>query len=980
MADQTEDTVNVLNPSGKLVGIPASQSANAINKYGYKPATAASIDDYKEQQEYGQGTDRELEAAALGAANTASVGLVPYALSKSGLVPAKTQRSLEKYNPSATSAGNIAGFVGGMAEGPVNWIGKAGAGISGAVAPGLSKAAGLLASPETSAIANKILTGVGEHAVAGAFEAPLFSAGENLHESALGDPDVTGEKVLTDMGHSAIFGAGLGGLLGLGSGTYSGIKSKVFGDRIGSAAARDSIAENTTNIGPGMPGEIQGISTPTSMEEVARAAKQADHMGLDTSLPSKLALQKATELEGPTNFPVLPLQMESLDNPATDRLYRTIKQSDTADGMNLNKYESAQKAEGIQKIKNTVQEIAPGYHPTSDPVDGGNKLSSAFKDQYEAEQKAMIPEFEKFDKLQAASAVSAPEILQKLDSSLPGTAKYIEQGQKGYVLKPFDATLGISEDAHSQMKNIVKALNKDDLTLGGIRNVRNVIDKSTDFTTNPGVAREIGSLRKGLMDVYQDGIQKIDPSLEVRDTFKRYAINEDKRMALEDLLGGSLKGGKPPVPEKILDKLFSNTLTTQAAKDLLGSKFNEALADHLSNKISQATNEAGKGFSSNKFSTAINGKSSGPVFREALKENPALLDKLNAITDKMRILPDAPLANPSGTSSTSDFMNAIHKIGSLTQGGLGHIPSNILKTGLDQINQIRNRAAVNEILSKQVEQKAAKYTVLANMEKAAQKTTQNIQSSVKKVFDFASKSPDLGVGIAGAKLGTQEDRQKHRDKHDVVAKQLNEYQANPSLLVDNLHEATKDIYDYAPNVTGSIQMAASRATQFLASKVPRGTDTKLLSSPFVPSDTELAKFNRYHQMVEHPLLALNQLKTSSLTTETIETLQIVYPKLYGEMKSSLLGQMTNFLSKKSPTDIPYKTKMSLSMFLGQDLDNSLSQASIASNQTSLAGHGQQQANNELEQRVKTSQSGLSKLSMAHSALTDMQQTSQRERG
>jgi dsDNA-binding SOS-regulon protein len=93
--------------------------------------------------------------------------------------------------------------------------------------------------------------------------------------------------------------------------------------------------------------------------------------------------------------------------------------------------------------------------------------------------------------------------------------------------------------------------------------------------------------------------------------------------------------------------------------------------------------------------------------------------------------------------------------------------------------------------------------------------------------------------------------------------------------------------------------------------------------------------------VESPLSVLHDLKTASLTPESVETIQAVYPKLYDDMKLAVMDQLSSHLTKKDAS-LPYRHKMALSLFLGQDLDQSLTPESIHTNQTVIAATGMQQ--------------------------------------
>lgn len=982
------DDVNVIDPSGKLGSLPADRAQIAVAKYGYKVAPQEALDEYKNQQQYGEGTGNEAKAFLEGAGRGATFGGSTYLEKFAGVDPeAIRQRQLR--NPLSSTAGEITGAVGGgELGGPVAGLVKGAEGIVGAASPLISRASGLLVNPETSPMISGIITKATQKALGSSIEGAAFGAGQSVHEQALGDPDAMGEKLMSNLGYGSLFGGGLGGTLGAVSGAYSGMAAKSFSKAIENKAVQDAIAENASKLNPIGPSsiEVEGAPTPTSLEDIQQRVKDAKYMGMSSELPSKQLLIDSIQNSPPSQFPVHQLQIESLSDPAARDIYKTFIESGSDEGNAMRDYESLQKQEAVSQTKSTIGSIAPQSTVTEDAVNGGNKLVKAFTDQYKNEQKELAPLFKKFDSAAINPIVDRDAIMSRIGESIPEAQKYIEMTPEGYKLSKYSPTMPFTKTTYGALSDVIDSLNTEDLTIGGLRNLRKNIGTSVNFLSNPAEASEIGSLKKGLMDIIQDNVQKMEPDLQVRDTFKRYAINEENRSAIEKIFGGSIsdKAGfsKQIKPEDVLDHLFGNTVAVKAAKEILGPKFDEGLANYLASKVAKNTDLAKNGFSSNKFGTFL--KSKSPELQEAFLEKPDTLKKIQSLNDKMRILPDSPSVNPSGTAKTTTIMQKLLTLGHyITPEGALSIPGQVAKGIAGRLENIQQKNLINTMLKKGAIESAeaqnlaniAKTTVLGNMERVAQKTNQKITSSAKSIFNFSKEKSNPVLGYAAGKLADKITPQKHKD----IADNLKEFQSNPEKMMDQLHNVTKDIYAFAPQVTGSVQMAASRATQFLASKLPQGGPQTPLGSSYIPSMAEIMKFEQYNHFVENPLSVLDHVKSATLTPEALETMINVYPKLYDQMRTEVLGHMTNFISKHGPEEVPYKTKMSLSLFMGQDMDNSLAQPNIASNQMALMGQGAQQAQNHMEQRVKTSQTGLSKLTVADNALTSMQKTAQREK-
>jgi len=264
---------------------------------------------------------------------------------------------------------------------------------------------------------------------------------------------------------------------------------------------------------------------------------------------------------------------------------------------------------------------------------------------------------------------------------------------------------------------------------------------------------------------------------------------------------------------------------------------------------------------------------------------------------------------------------------------------------------------------------------LAWIERAANHTAESIEKGINTALKISNKVIDPLKGLIFQKLNPTEQRKRY----DKVTTQLNELQNNPEMFAEKLDHATKDLYSVAPNVTQSLSTSMAMATGFLASKIPVQPDPAPLSPKYEPSQAEIATFDRYLETVENPLSILGEIQNNTLTSESIETLKTVYPQLYTQISESIFTNISNQMAKKKAVEIPYQTKLTLSYFLGQDLDDSLKQMSIASNQVTLGGiQAQQKAKEEMAaQSVKTTQKGLSNIDLADRLETHTQSVNDR---
>lgn len=202
---------------------------------------------------------------------------------------------------------------------------------------------------------------------------------------------------------------------------------------------------------------------------------------------------------------------------------------------------------------------------------------------------------------------------------------------------------------------------------------------------------------------------------------------------------------------------------------------------------------------------------------------------------------------------------------------------------------------------------------LGHVEKVVNTHSSLLESRAKRVYG--------GDGDSG------EEKPPSHEAHQELIENLSNLANNPKALIERLSAATHALHAVAPHTAASTQETATRAIQFLASKI-RQPDPDPLGEKYEPSSTERLNFHRYVSVVEDPTVALHQVKQGTLTPETLETLQTVYPRLYDKMKQAVIGKLD--------PGMPYQTKMMVSQFLGEPVDSSLKPERILSLQGAFA--------------------------------------------
>jgi hypothetical protein len=208
--------LDMVNPDGEIFTIPSGSVKQALAS-GYNFSTTGQLTEAANEAKFGEGFANATKAAGAAAARTATLGLSDEALVKSGVVAPETLKELKERHPIASTIGDVAGIAAGSALGegllPVAGVLKAGKAVEGAVAAGL-RATGMVG--EEAGVAARILGQTAAKAAGSAVEGAAFGGAGAVTEHALGDPNLTAERVAAHIGAGALLGGTLGGLLGAG--------------------------------------------------------------------------------------------------------------------------------------------------------------------------------------------------------------------------------------------------------------------------------------------------------------------------------------------------------------------------------------------------------------------------------------------------------------------------------------------------------------------------------------------------------------------------------------------------------------------------------------------------------------------------------------------------------------------------------------------------------------------------------------------
>jgi hypothetical protein len=942
--------VQLKNTQGKLVSVPADQAKDALQNLGFSVPTQADFDQSFNQEKYG-GVGEAAKAAGEGFV----AGALPggrYLLNKMGDTP-EAQAGRKAANPIISGASELGGLGAGLVAGTGEEA------LAGDAAEAASGAGGLFGAAKTAVGApTKAITTLGHAVTAGATpeaaglagralgaglgsaaEGAAYGLGQSIDDKALGDTDSIGENLLHNVGWSAVLGGGLGAIMSPFAKETSKAE-KLFSE--GASPMDAAIKE--------MPTEEQ-----TGVIESLRKEK-----------PNAAEIRQAAQDIG---APVLPVQVA--DSPHIQKLSEALeKRSDEVGIAYDNELRSAYK-HGSDAVEGNLNNVEG-----STPAEAGKTIREDLSDVIDSKYKPFQEAFDKID--QATGPISmAPE-------QADGIAKEMEQiitekglpknREKARFIQDFADSVREASSAREldQLRSEILKEGREDFKLKALSG------PMADILTQ---AREkLGTVAIKAMPEGEARIaaqQALDSIPVVKKAYGEFAQEVGRH-------GKALGFGKSVTPGEFLSKLsdegrLSDEMITKKLMTKNDTGFLKFLQENaptsfqtlMDQEKSRILNLAHKTGQFNAKAAIREIDKMSPEFR-ALVFKPEELRQIDSAGRYLKSFPKEYF-----TSNTATHANITEQFGGMTAaaGALmtGHP---LIAAGAVAKHFFGNKLtsqAMKAAIDKLGPGAEGKVGALSMLEKMNGKFINQVASKSKALFEFDKQTAAAAAGSVMAKVLIHDD-----DKHQATSKQLTEYANNPEKLIDDLSKHTAPVYQYAPNVAAGLQKSTARAVSFLSSKLPKPPQTGPLGPKLKPSQFQKNIFSNYMNTIENPLHSLDKMKEGTLVPQDIEALSSVYPKNFQQMQQSVYSSMIDYVDKHGTDNIPKQTKAMISLFLGQDMDASLTPQSIAFNQAIFAQKSAQKDQQQAQQTARVSQKGLSSITKSQNLLTNAQQVSQRD--
>lgn len=862
--------IPVVDATGQAGSVPAAEAYRLFNEETFRVETAAERTERQTQEKYGEGLGAEAAALGAGVARGATLGLSDAIVrGLGGSEAAHVLEELHHRNPNATLGGEILGAVApAVLAGGAGAVGTAArftpAGFVSRLGVGVEHGAARLLGAGATSAAGRIVQSIVPKIAGSAVEGAFYGAGGAITESALGDTELTAEHLLSQVGIGALVGGGSAAAVSLGGMVAHGTVKAAAKSARATWRAVEDLYERATGNQP-----VHGLGKMWA-------------------------------------------KVSGMVSGADDDV--------------------------LQPLFTSAEARARAVKPESVLDDAAEQLREAY------------------DEILTHGAQVTPEALGK--SKLRRFSEVIKKGNEDVVA---DSAASLLNELGGNVDQMIEA-GRGSTNVAGLPRLREVVDSYRSRIA--AIAREGGDVN-GRIYLELDALKR-DVGAEIRklrgSTLKDRAWRETFD-ALSDTEGG--------VYNRLKTHLEDKFLYGEAAE--IQSVINQRWAAHLGPE-NYRSNFAVKMGSENFEDVYVANDTQFRKFvrelkhvdtndykyishhvktkRDLVEEIARNYDLAPEVLESVQALQAATEKFQRVLRGTKDDVVAINQlrelehlanasvVGSLGGAGVGYLvgsgPGAVIGAGLGALarpGQTIRQLATLERLSQSVTAKVKKATAgfMRSMSRPAHFGAHVGEATARESLFHEgmarARRAIAPVSVHSVRYG-EEQHAKGR-AFEQRLKELTHLATEPNAIAQRLTESLLPIDDVAPGVAAAMAERAGVAVRFLHDKAPKPPPSvaqSLTPKRWRPSESDLARFNRYVQAVEDPLSALDSMRRGSLSQEQVETLREVYPKLHQSIVASLNESLAELR-----TELPREKRVQLSLFFGIPVD-----ATMASDFVQLA--------------------------------------------
>lgn len=152
--------------------------------------------------------------------------------------------------------------------------------------------------------------------------------------------------------------------------------------------------------------------------------------------------------------------------------------------------------------------------------------------------------------------------------------------------------------------------------------------------------------------------------------------------------------------------------------------------------------------------------------------------------------------------------------------------------------------------------------------------------------------------------------------------------------VDSATTSSGGLSEHLPEHNVLLNAAKARVFSYLKSQQPAPLHNKRAFDEDHKDTEQEHKYNRLLTLANRPLSVLNHIKDGSLLPQHVHALTNMYPEIHTLLNKKLMEKIVEEVHEKRKP--PYHVRQALSLFMGQDLDSSLTPQNIMAAQNVFA--------------------------------------------
>lgn len=759
---------------------------------------------------------------------------------------------------------------------------------------------------------------IGSSALQGATEMALLEASDQQAKS-LYDPESSSQNAISSIGLAAALGGGVGGFTG-------GVLNPLWKATVGSKV--ENLLKGITER-YGVEGGVPAL-TSKELAEKAGVEIQPEFQALLDRKPGAMHFDSSLSQDdvsraGRKYQQARQAQMGNLEEAAANTF-----------GMNADEISSIPAVDKYSVGRSMSESIKDELKPEVEAI--GNAYDNKV-DQLKNAKVSLFDQKEMADKIAKVSMEEGwPKAMSKASAEFAGDAiESLGKQSSSDDLKKFMTNLSVDNPYSSETYRAAKL-------------IKNIVHEQQEKI----IAREMGPQELAEYNVLRGQYKNLITKLENLDTHLkvgRWDGPQGFMNALEEMGTSNGEG----VLRRLSGEGKANAL--EVLKDFprtLAALRQHHINDLLTDAASKPSTEMSR-LNINRLSAEL--KKMSPQMRD-LVMTPAMQERLGAVQGIVDGLKDEN-HNWSNTARTIQKLTA-HAPSPLSLLALltGHGDAGIL-TYMGQLGMTEGIPAMKYSMMKFLGSKSPVsvdgFKAMAAFADKAIKGQLLMQRATHNVFKSGAQV------LAAHNIPDEKDRQK-LDK--IIAKMTND----PSLLTNHL--STSQTGHYLPQHQVSLTQTTSTAAQYLAKLRPQSYRNAPLDKMIQPTPEQQFRYNRALDIANQPNIVLQSVKDGTLTQTDLQDLQAMYPAVYKQLSQMVTQGALD--SQNNEESLPYKTRMGLSLFLGQPLDSTMMPQNIMA--------AQPQPKQAPQQQSKPSKQGEIKMNKGVKAYQTPSQNAESDRG